>query len=233
MAGRRTIPAMRDRPFARLVHALTALSAIVGTVLAYVLEAHGADPLRVTTPGLFHDSTEAVVGRLADLTSYFTEWSNVLVAVMFLLLAIRTTGRGRLFRVLLFDSLLMITVTGLVYNIVLAPAMAPRHGIDLLTTTIEHTVTPLLAVVGWAIVGPRGWLHRRLILPALVLPIIWVIFTLIRGAVIDAYPYGFINVIDLGYPLALLNVFVILLIGIGICFALIGIDRLARRWTPA
>ena len=233
MAGRRTIPAMQDRPVARILYAVTALSAAIGMVLALAISGFGTDVHRVGKPGLFDDYGQNALGRLADLASYFTEWSNILVAIVFTLLAIRTADRGRLVQVLLFDALLMIIVTGLVYNAILAPAMAPRHGVDLLSTTLAHTVTPLLAVIVWAVFGPRGWLRRRLILPALVLPIIWVGFTLIRGAFINAYPYGFINVVELGYPMALINVGVILLIGIAICFALLGIDRLARRWTPA
>ena len=233
MAGRRTIPAMQDRPVARILYAVTALSAAIGMVLAFAISGLGTEIHRVGKPGLFDDYGQNALGRLADLASYFTEWSNILVAIVFTLLAIRTADRGRLLQVLLFDALLMIIVTGLVYNAILAPAMAPRHGVDLLSTTLAHTVTPLLAVIVWAVFGPRGWLHRRLILPALVLPIIWVVFTLLRGAFIDAYPYGFINVVELGYPMALINVGVILLIGITICFALLGIDRLARRWTPA
>jgi hypothetical protein len=224
---------MQDRPVARILYAVTALSAAIGMVLAFAISGLGTEIHRVGKPGLFDDYGQNALGRLADLASYFTEWSNILVAIVFTLLAIRTADRGRLLQVLLFDALLMIIVTGLVYNAILAPAMAPRHGVDLLSTTLAHTVTPLLAVIVWAVFGPRGWLHRRLILPALVLPIIWVVFTLLRGAFIDAYPYGFINVVELGYPMALINVGVILLIGITICFALLGIDRLARRWTPA
>jgi hypothetical protein len=222
---------MPERRIARLLYALTALSAAVGTLLAFVIAGLGSSIVPADTPGLFDDRGQNAVGRLADLASYFTEWSNVLVAVVFALLAIRSTGRGRLFRVVLFDALLMIIISGIVYNAILAPSGAPRHGWDLLSTTLEHTVTPLLAVIVWAACGPRGWLQRKLIPATLVIPIVWVIFTLLRGAVIDAYPYGFMNVVDLGYAMALINVGVILLIGIALCFALIGIDRLAQRWA--
>lgn len=224
---------MSERPIARILFALTALSAAVGTLLAFGFELAGRYTTTAIEPGLFQDRGESTLGRVSDLAMYFTEWSNVLVAIVFTVLAARTVGRSRLVHVLLFDALLMIIVTGLVYNAILAPSGPPRHGWDLASTTIEHTVTPLLAVLTWAAVGPRGWLHRRLIPPALLIPIVWVVLTLIRGAIIDAYPYGFINVVHLGYPMAIVNVLVILLLGIAICFALIGIDRLARRWTPA
>ena len=79
--------------------------------------------------------------------------------------------------------------------------------------------------------GPRDQLDRRLIPSAFVIPIVWIILTLLRGAVIDAYPYGFIYVVHLGYAMAIVNVLVIVLIGIAICFLLIGVDRIARRWS--
>ncbi|MGI9116417.1 MAG: Pr6Pr family membrane protein [Gaiellales bacterium] len=224
---------MSARPFARALYALTALVAAVGTALAFGIAGFGTTIHAVGTPGLFDDAGQDGVGRLADMASYFTEWSNVLVAIVFALLAVRTAGRGRLVRVLLFDALLMILISGLVYNAIIAPSVPARHGLDLLSTTLEHTVTPLLALAVWTVLGPRGWLTRSLILPTLVIPIAWVVATLIRGAIIDAYPYGFMNVVELGYPLALFNVLVILLIGIGLCVALVGVDRLARRWTPS
>ena len=129
--------------------------------------------------------------------------------------------------------MLMIVVTGVVYNAILAPAGPAHHGVDLVATTLEHTVTPILAIVVWAWVGPRGWLERGLIPAALVIPIVWIAYSMARGAIVDAYPYGFMNVVHLGYPLAVVNLLVILLIGIALCFALVGVDRLARRWSRA
>lgn len=224
-------------PAARLLHLLTALCALAGLALGYGFAVADAYPPAATVaPGLFDaGGPQSLAGRLADFSAYFTIWSNVLVAVVFGILAARPTRDGRVLRVLLFDALLMILVSGLVYNAIIAPAIPPREGLDLVATTLQHTIVPLLALGSWLVVGPRGWLRRGLILPALAIPIVWVVLTLIRGAIIDAYPYGFLNVVDLGYPLALANVLVILAIGIALCGALIGLDRLARRWarTPA
>ena len=224
---------MQPRPLARALHALVAASAAIGTVLAFGVVAAGQGIEPPLERGLFDFPAAGTAARMADMASYFTEWSNVLVAIVFALLAARTDGRGRLLRVLLFDALLMIIVTGVVYNAILAPAGPPRHGLDLVATTLEHTVTPILALVVWAWVGPRRWLDRRLILPTLVIPIVWIAYSLVRGAIVGAYPYGFMNVVHLGYPLAMVNLLVILLIGIALCFALLGVERLARRWSPA
>ena len=233
MAGTRTIPAMQERPLARILYALTALSAFTGITIGYVYIWQKGALLTLDTPGLFDDDGQNAVGRLADLSSYFTQWSNVLVVIVFTLLAIRTVGRGRLMQVLLFTALLMIVNTGLIYNAIIAPAIEPRYGWDLLSTTLVHTVTPLLVLLSWVLVGPRGWVRRELILPTLILPSVWLVYTLMRGAVTDAYPYGFVNASELGYPPVLGINAVIMLGGIALCFLLIGIDRLARRWTPA
>ena len=212
---------------ARVLYALTALSAAAGLVLGIGIAIVGAYPMKAVEPGLFQSEGENAIGRLADFAMYFTHWSNAIVAIAFALLAVR----GRAPRFLLLDALLMIIVTGLVYNAILAPNGPSPHGWDLVVNALVHQITPVLAVVVWAACGPRDQLDRRLIPSALVIPIVWIILTLLRGAVIDAYPYGFINVVHLGYVMAIVNVLVIVLIGIAICFLLIGVDRIARRWS--
>lgn len=224
---------MSEKPLARVFYGLTTLSAIAGTTLAFVLYGFGTSGPPDSTPGMFDVYGQNMIGRLADTVSYFTTWSNVLVAIVFALLAIRITRRGKIVHVLLFSALLMILVAGLVYNLILAPSGPPKHGWDFLTTTLEHTITPLLALFVWTIFGPRDWLSRRQILPALVIPVVWVVFTMIRGAIINAYPYGFLNVVKLGYPMTLLDIVGVLIVGVVVCFFLIGIDRLARRWSRA
>ena len=53
-----------------------------------------------------------------------------------------------------------------------------------------------------------------------------------RGAVIGAYPYPFIDVVRLGYGQVLLNVLAIAVLGVVIGTALLGIDRLLSRRSP-
>ena len=61
-----------------------------------------------------------------------------------------------------------------------------------------HTLVPALAVAARLKFGPRGIVGRRTSLLALIPPLVWVVFTLIRGAIIDFYPYPFVDVNDLG-----------------------------------
>lgn len=55
----------------------------------------------------------------------------------------------------------------------------------------------------WLIWGPRGRLAWRHVPGALVVPLVWVAFMLVRGAIDGTYPYGFTNVAAHGYPAVL------------------------------
>lgn len=220
---------MAPSPLARAAFGLVALVGLSGLTLSMTLTIIDPGSFPPADRGLFGESD--TVGRVADWLSYFTHWSIILTVAVFGLLALRPVAPSRRFRVLLLDALLMISVTGIVYAAVLAPVAPPMDAVESLANALQHYLTPPLAVLAFAIFGPRGWLERRLIPAALVLPLIWVAYTLVRGAITDAYPYGFINVVELGYPRVIINVLVIVLFGIAMSFALIGIDRLARRWS--
>jgi hypothetical protein len=211
----------------RILFAVLALCAGGGVLIGLAMSAFAPTIAPPAEPGLFAPTT--TLQRLGDDISYFTYWSNILVAVVFGLLAVRTAGRGLLMRVLLFDALLMITVTGLVYAIVLAPSAPPAEGWDLASRLLVHYIAPPLALVVFAVAGPRGWLRAGLIPRALILPLGWLAYTFVRGTLVDTYPYGFINVVQLGYGMALVNTGAILLIGVVLCFVLVGIERIASR----
>lgn len=69
---------------------------------------------------------------------------------------------------------------------------------------ILHTASPILCVVGWLVLGPCGHLTRRVVLLGVIAPVCWLVYTLIRGALVqdrfgvDYYPYPFLNVAEHG-----------------------------------
>jgi hypothetical protein len=77
--------------------------------------------------------------RLFNLVSFFTIWSNILVTTIAGLLSRDPSRRGPVFTVLHLDSLVMITVTGLVYAVILARSGTPPAGPRSLT---RHCTTP-------------------------------------------------------------------------------------------
>ncbi|WP_344866726.1 Pr6Pr family membrane protein [Amycolatopsis ultiminotia] len=142
-------------------------------------------------------------GRVANLLSYFTIDSNLLVLVTTATLTRGRAPSSTLFRVLWLDALAGIVVTGVVYQVALA-GRYELHGLDLLADFLLHRVSPVLCVLGWLIAGPRisNWRAARW---SIVFPLLWLAFTLARGASGGGYPYPFIDAGALGYVRVALN----------------------------
>ena len=222
---------MELSPRARTAITINAGVAWFGIVLTVVLSALGAYRDVKVDPGLYGDTGGGFAGavsRTVDTLSYFTIWSNIVVAISVTLLLTRPLPDTWMRRVLRLDGLLMITVTMIVYQVVLAPSV-DVVGWSRLTDPTLHLVTPILTLVVWLVWGPRGWLTARLIPSALIIPVVWVVWILLRGAVVDAYPYDFVNVFRLGYAVVFRNVFFVLLLGLVISAVLFGIETLLRR----
>ena len=134
--------------------------------------------------------------------SYFTVQSNLLVLAMSLWFVRAPGANGFGSQLLRVAALTGITVTGLVYGIVIAPTVHPT-GAALVFTVLFHYVSPAMAVLGFVLIGPRlamGWRAMWF----LVWPIAWLIYTMVRAVVshpnyvrpdnsLSHYPYGFLD----------------------------------------
>lgn len=227
-------PSLEPTATARRAFALNAAVAWLGLALTIVLSAlgsYGEIPVEVGLYGDTPDGMAGVFSRLADTLSYFTIWSNVVVAISATMLLQRPLRDTLVRRVLRLDALLMITITAIVYQALIAPSV-DVEGWSLLTDPILHIVTPLLTVVIWVVWGPRGWISARLVPLALIVPLMWIVWMLLRGIVVDAYPYGFANVTALGYASVFVTLAVILVFGVVVAAAYWGVDALLRRRRP-
>ncbi|MFI5662629.1 Pr6Pr family membrane protein [Streptomyces sp. NPDC051684] len=167
--------------------------------------------------------------RLVRMLSYFTIQSNILVLLCSLSLVVRPGRNGPLWRVLRLDTLLGITITGLVFAIVLAPQVH-LEGVSLWITVGLHYVAPPMTLVGWLLFGPRGRIDGVSVGWAFVWPALWIAYTLVHGAVTDWYPYPFLDVHARGYGLALRNIAGVLVVAGVLAWLFAWIDRrLGRR----
>lgn len=217
---------------------INALSAWIGLGMSTVIELFGlVKPVYVNggSPvsqfGHQGDYLSGLAGapeRLIDLFSYFTIWSQIVVGIVMTLLYLNPARDGKLFRVFRIDSILMITVTGVVYNLLLGPKYPPQ-GLNQISSPIQHTITPLITVLVFVIAGPRGWINLKNIAAALVVPIIYVFYTLFRGAIIGKYPYDFFDVVSYGYANVLIFVLGILFASIIVSGVYWGIDKALTR----
>ncbi len=212
----------------RMLFGINGLVAGFGALFSFTLTVLGTYPSQNTNPTALGFADQGLLGRVFDWFTYFTLWSNILVAIVMLMLFARPDRNSFWFRVLRLDSVLMIVVTGIIYNVVLA-ATAKNQGLEVWTNFFLHVLTPLLTFVVWLVAGPRGWISWRIIAASLILPIIWLVFALVRGAFIGAYPYGFLDVATYGYGTVLTNVAGIVVFAIVLCLILWGIDWVIRR----
>jgi hypothetical protein len=205
-------------PVARVVFGVTAGLVVVGLVVQ--------GEVVVTADAAAFDGT---VARLFNMFCFFTVQSNVIVGISCALLAQRLDRTSAAFRVLRLAGVLDIAVTGVVYHVALAD-LQELDGRAAVADQLLHGIVPAIAVAGWIVFGPRGLVDVRTIGLAALVPLAWLAFTLVRGPIVDWYPYPFLDVRDHGYPQVLLNSTVVALLFLALGFGAWVADRaLARR----
>lgn len=164
---------------------MTAAVTAAALLLQLVLVIHGGRVLdEIEPPGLGL--------RLARFVSYFTIQSNVLVLLGTALLARRPDRDEPWFRALRLAGVVGITVTGVVHFLLLRPLL-DLSGWDWVADKLLHMAVPALAVVGWALFGPRPRTDAAAIARAFVWPLLWLGWTLAVGAVSGWFPYPFLD----------------------------------------
>jgi hypothetical protein len=203
--------------WARAWFGATAGCVAAGVVISAVTAANNS-------AGHFHPG----VARLFNTLAFFTIQSNLLVGAAALLLAIRLDRSSLWFSVLRLAGLTAITVTGIVFHAVLAQTLDLKSWAAA-GNELVHTVVPVMAFIGWLMLGPRGLVSKRIAWLSLIFPACWLVFTLIRGAIAHWYPYPFINVTQLGYGGVAVNCVWLALLMLGLAAGATVLDGWLRR----
>ena len=212
--------------YRRLYYALLAgLIALTVLLQIYLLGQGGVDvnATQAAAPVAFPT-------RLLRFFSYFTVQSNLLVLALALAAACShaqaPSPPRRWLRVLQMDALLGISITALVFALVLRPLLK-LQGVDQLINISFHYLSPLALWLGYALFGPRPRITWQLAALALVWPLAWVAYTWLHGAISGWYPYPFLNALKLGYAQVSVN-----LLGVfALAAAFLAVFAvLERRW---
>lgn len=163
------------------------------------------------------------LGRLVNLFFYFTIESNLICGVTCLLLAVNPDREHRVFGVFRLAGVAGVTITGIVYHVALR-SLYELQGLDKFADIVLHTIVPIAGLLGWAVFGPRGLAPRKVALLTVLYPLTYFAVTLIRGPIVDWYPYPFIDVIEHGYAQVALNATVVAALVLAVCSALSFID---------
>jgi hypothetical protein len=143
----------------------------------------------------FRWSTEnSATFTAGNFFSYFTVLSNILLTVCFVALALRPTlARHVRFLTLRGTATVAIVMTGLVYAVLLAPASADVDVSLRWVDFVIHTLAPIVGLADWLVDRPPGRIALATSASWLVFPVVWLVYTMIRGAVTGWYPYPFLD----------------------------------------
>ncbi|WP_173401144.1 Pr6Pr family membrane protein [Arthrobacter sp. Br18] len=131
--------------------------------------------------------------------SYFTIESNI-IAVLTLAIAGRYAWKGnspRWLELLRGAATIYMTITGIVYNLLLS-------NIDVNTpipwiNVVLHFTIPTIMVIDWLVDLPGTRVPVRTSLVWLAFPLLYLAYSLIRGPLVDWYPYPFLDPRISGY----------------------------------
>jgi len=214
----------------RVIVAVAIIAAVVGQLLVSL--------------DFWRDSGVTNIGsNVANFFSFFTVDANIASAVVLLIGAgLAVAGRSTdpdWFAVTRASVTTYMVVTGIVYNLLLRGIELPQGSTLGWSNEVLHVVAPVYLLVDWILAPGRRPLGAKRIWPILVFPIVWVVYTLVRGPlVVDQvfgndfwYPYPFLN------PNASANgylsvTFYVVLIAAVIGLVAAGVLWISRRRAP-
>lgn len=170
---------------ARVLRGLLAVLIVAATVQAYV-------------PNLFF---------------YFTILSNTMAALLLFGQAARPGWMGTN-GVLRGAVTLYMTITGLVYAVLLAPLDIDVGNYAPWANFVHHSLAPAALLIDWLLFPPARKLPRAAPWWWLTFPAVYFVFSLIRGSITGWFPYPFLNLDEIGaggvaiYSVVILGIFV-------------------------
>lgn len=142
----------------------------------------------------FHTSVLRHDADPVNFFSYFTILSNIFIAVIFLVSAtglFRDKKPGLALECSRGAATLYMTTTGIIYAMLLS-----QYDLGLTLPWVNfvlHQFVPVLAILDWMIAPPERRLSFRIWWSWLSFPLLYVIYTLIRGPIAHWYPYPFLD----------------------------------------
>jgi hypothetical protein len=170
--------------------------------------------------------TGSFLGAAWVLADYFTVTTNLLVAVVFSIIALLRPGTigPRLVGFVTIN----IALVGVIYMLLLQGLVELTAGAAV-ANVLLHMVTPVLVPIFWLLCVPRGHLTQRDPFIWALYPIAYLVYALIRGTAQGHFSYPFINYVRLGIAQVAITVVIITLAYLAAGWAMVLLDkRLAR-----
>jgi hypothetical protein len=158
---------------------------------------------------------------VVNFFSFFTIDANLLAIVVLSLTAVRgSRPRSAGLEALRGAATLYMAITGVVFALLLSGLQEDLQLTLPWVNDVLHTVMPIVLVADWLLDRPRVPLERRWIGVWLLFPIAWAAYTLVRGPIVDWYPYPFIDPRVHGYG-GVAAIAIVLALGFALVAALV------------
>jgi hypothetical protein len=169
--------------------------------------------------------------NVVNYFSYFTNLSNLFAGVVMLRSAIHLIQRRDptpMDDLVRGSSTAGMVIVGIVFNVLLRNedlgSLMPWVNV------VVHYIMPIAALLDWLFVPPKATLAFGRIQYWLVFPLSYLAYLLLRGAMIDWYPYPFLNPANVGgyggvtlYTVGILTLFLV------VSLVLVGLGNTLRR----
>ncbi|MBS1919633.1 MAG: Pr6Pr family membrane protein [Bacteroidetes bacterium] len=179
----------------------------------------------------FENRTTSVWENTITYFSYFTILSNSLVALYFTFLCwqnINSKKQSKNNLKILTAITVYISIVGIVYQIALRHIWEPQ-GLQRIVDELLHSVIPILVILYWILQQGHKALKYKDSFPWLIFPLLFLIYTLIRGHFTDFYPYPFLEVNAIGFNKVILNSVVLTIVFFLLSIVLIWINRIIHK----
>jgi hypothetical protein len=174
---------------------------------------------------------KTVADGIVSYLGYFTIVTNLLVCLELTLpLAAPASAAGRFFArsdvtAGITTSIVFVCLS---YHFLLRKTWNPQ-GMQLAADVLLHYVMPVLFLIYWWFSFFKGALRWTHPLYWSLYPIVYMAYVLIRGAILNSYPYRFIDPLAMGYERTMINAVGLLIVFIVLGLILISLGRIQRR----
>ena len=127
--------------------------------------------------------------------SYFTIQSNIFAFVMLIVsaLAVASNKRSSKLNLLRGAATLYMVITGIVFAVLLAGVEGSILTAVPWDNLVLHYIMPVVLLIDWLVDKPSKAITFKRSFVWLIYPISYVIYSLVRGQLVNWYPYPFLN----------------------------------------
>lgn len=179
---------------------------------------------------------------LGEHLSYYTNLSNLICIIYFVYYIIKyLITRGKTEANLLVKSsvTIVISITAIVYNLILRPFMTDMDGVmDLhsISNYIVHIIVPVMVILDWILFDKKGKFKKYYPFIWLISPFAYFVFICIRANfnkfftyTSSRYPYFFLDIDAYGVIQVMLNVFIAIIAILILGFIFLKIDNVLKK----